>query len=82
MSVAHRMLQVCGQVFTYAIITQRVTNNQAVSLQGATKPWVKQNRATSSRTSFPISLKTLDAYDGTLLTRGGEAPTYDIRSYQ
>ncbi|MGH7930773.1 MAG: tyrosine-type recombinase/integrase, partial [Candidatus Binatia bacterium] len=67
--MAHRMLQVSGQVFTYAIITQRVTNNPAVSLQGALKPWVKQNRAYIKPNELPEFLKTLDTYDGTLLTK-------------
>lgn len=66
---AHRMLQVCGQIFTYAIITGRATNNPAALLKGALKPLVKQNRAYIKPQELPEFLKILDRYNGALLTK-------------
>ena len=43
--IAHRLLQICGQIFSYAVVTQRATVNPAVSLRGALQPVVRQNHA-------------------------------------
>ena len=67
--IAHRLLQVCGQVFTYAVVTQRVSINPAVSLRGALKPVVKNNHAFVKPNELPEYLKKLDAYDGALQTK-------------
>lgn len=66
---AHRMLQICGQIFTYAVITERATNNPATMLQGALKPLVKKNRAYIKQNELPEFLRKVDGYDGTLLTK-------------
>ncbi len=67
--IAHRLLQVCGQVFTYAVVTQRVTINPALSLRGALKPVVKNNHAFLKPNELPEYLKKLEAYEGALQTR-------------
>jgi integrase len=67
--IAHRLLQVCGQVFTYAVVTQRVSINPAVSLRGALKPVVKNNHAYLKLNELPEYLKKLEAYDGALQTK-------------
>jgi integrase len=67
--IAHRLLQICGQVFTYAVVTQRATINPAVSLRGALKPVVKNNHAYLKPNELPEYLKKLDAYDGALQTK-------------
>jgi integrase len=67
--IAHRLLQVCGQVFTYAVVTQRVTINPAVSLRGALKPVVKNNHAYLKPNELPEYLQELEAYDGALQTK-------------
>lgn len=66
---AHRMLQVCGQIFTYAIITGRAANNPAALLKGALKPLVKKNRAYIKPNELSEFLKILETYNGTLLTK-------------
>jgi integrase len=67
--IAHRLLQICGQVFSYAVITQRATINPAVSLRGALKPVVKNNHAYIKPNELSEYLKKLEAYDGALQTK-------------
>ena len=67
--IAHRLLQVCGQVFTYAVVTQRVSINPAISLRGALKPVVKNNHTYLKLNELPEYLKKLEAYDGALQTK-------------
>ena len=67
--IAHRLLQICGQVFSYAVITRRAATNPAVSLRGALKPVVKNNHAYIKPNELPEYLKTLEAYDGALQTK-------------
>lgn len=35
---AHRVLQICDQIFRYAVVTARASNNPAVNLRGALQP--------------------------------------------
>ena len=67
--IAHRLLQVCGQVFTYAVVTQRVSINPAISLRGALKPVVKNNHTYLKLNELPEYLQKLEAYDGALQTK-------------
>ena len=67
--IAHRLLQVCGQVFTYGVITDRVSINPAVSLRGALKPVVRNNHAFLKPNEIPEYLKKLAVYDGAVQTR-------------
>jgi integrase len=67
--IAHRMLQICGQVFLYAVVTERATNNPAASLRGALKPVVKSHHAFIKPNELPAYLKKLQAYDGALQTK-------------
>lgn len=67
--IAHRLLQVCGQVFTYAVITDRVSINPAVSLRGALKPVVRNNHAFLKPNEIPEYLKKMAVYDGAIQTR-------------
>jgi integrase len=67
--IAHRLLQVCGQVFTYAVITQRTTSNPALSLRGALQPVVKRNHAYIKPNEISEYLGKLEAYDGALQTK-------------
>jgi integrase len=67
--IAHRMLQVCGQIFSYAVITERATVNPAVSLRGALRPVVKSNHAFIKPNELTEYLKKLDTYDGALQTK-------------
>jgi len=67
--IAHRLLQICGQVFLYGVITQRVTVNPAISLRGALKPVVKKNHAYVKPDELAEYLQRLNAYDGSLQTK-------------
>lgn len=67
--LAHRQLQICGQIFSYAVITQRATNNPTASLRGALKPVVKKTHAYIKPNELPEYLKKLEAYDGALQTK-------------
>jgi integrase len=62
--LAHRLLQVCGQVFTYALITERATRNPAAEMRGALKPVVKTNYAYLKANELPEFLMKADNYDG------------------
>jgi len=67
--LAHRVLQLCGQIFSYAVITQRATINPAGPLRGALKPVVKQNHAYIKPNELQEYLEKLEAYDGSLQTK-------------
>jgi integrase len=67
--LAHRQLQICGQIFSYAVITQRATNNPTASLRGALKPVVKKTHAYIKPNELREYLENLDAYDGALQTQ-------------
>ena len=67
--IAHRVLQLCGQIFAYAVITQYAANNPAPSLRGALKPVVQESHAYIKPNELGEYLKNLEAYDGTLQTK-------------
>ena len=64
LETAHRVLQNCGQVFTFAIVTQRAERNPATDLRGALKPVQKQNNPSLKEDELPEYLHKLDGYDG------------------
>jgi integrase len=66
---AHRVLQLCGQVFNYAVITDRATANPAHPLRGALKPVVKNNHAYIKPNELKEYLTKLHTYDGSLQTK-------------
>jgi integrase len=67
--IAHRMLQICNQIFCYAVVTQRANVNPAASLRGALTPVVKQCFAYLKPNELPDYLKRLGSYDGALQTK-------------
>jgi integrase len=67
--LAHRLLQVCGQVFSYAVLTDRAKANPAASLRGALKPVVKTNHAFIKPNELSSFLRKLNAYEGSLQTK-------------
>jgi hypothetical protein len=69
LELAHRVLQMVGQVFTYALVTQRVGRNPATDLRGALTPVVKQNHAYLKADDLPEFLNKLKNYDGQPQTR-------------
>jgi integrase len=61
--LAHRVLQVCGQVFRYGIATGRCTRNLSADLRGALTPHVKQHQAAVRSEELPDLLRAIATYD-------------------
>jgi hypothetical protein len=61
--LAHRVLQVCGQVFRYGIATGRCTRNLSVDLRGALTPHVKHHQAAVRAEELPDLLRAIAKYD-------------------
>jgi integrase len=67
---AHRELQVCSQVFRYAIVTDRADRNPATELKGALMPRKPQHRAALiEHRDFGQLLRVIDSYPGHFVTR-------------
>ena len=67
---AHRVLQICGQVFRYAIATGRAERNPSADLRGALPP-TKPKRMSTITNPDKIGelLRAIDGYAGHLVTR-------------
>ncbi len=61
--LAHRVLQVSGQVFRYGIATGRCARNPVPDLRGALKPHVKKNQAAVRPEELPELLRKIATYD-------------------
>jgi integrase len=61
--LAHRVLQVCGQVFRYGIATGRCTRNLSTDLRGALTPHKKQHQAAVRPEELPELLRAIAKYD-------------------
>jgi integrase len=61
--LAHRVLQVCGQVFRYGIATGRCTRNLSTDLRGALTPHKKLHQAAVRSEELPDLLRAIDTYD-------------------
>ena len=61
--LAHRVLQVCGQVFRYGIATGRCTRNLSIDLRGALTPHVKKHQAAVRPEDLPDLLRAIAKYD-------------------
>jgi integrase len=61
--LAHRALQVCGQVFRYGIASGRCTRDLAADLRGALTPHVKKNQAAVRPEELPELLRAIATYD-------------------
>jgi integrase len=61
--LAHRVLQVCGQVFRYGIATGRCTRNLSTDLRGALTPHVKHHQAAVRSEELPDLLRAIAKYD-------------------
>jgi integrase len=67
--LAHRVLQLCGQIFSYAVISQRAAINPAGPLRGVLKPVVQKSHAYIKPNELRDYLANLEAYDGALQTK-------------
>ena len=63
--LAHRILQVCGQVFRYGIATGRCSRNLSADLRGALTPHVKQHQAAVHQKDLPDLLRAIAGYEQT-----------------
>lgn len=63
--LAHRVLQVCGQVFRYGIATGRCTRNLSTDLRGALTPHIKQHQAAVRPEELPELMRAIAGYDET-----------------
>lgn len=61
--LAHRVLQVSGQVFRYGIATGRCARNPAADLRGALTPHKKKNQAAVRPEELPDLLRKISTYD-------------------
>ncbi len=64
LETAQRAMQICGQIFMYAIATGRAVRNPVPDLRGALKTPVVKHRSYLKENELPAYLKTLEAYDG------------------
>lgn len=69
LETAHRMMQVTGQIFMYAIATGRAERNPVPDLRGALKSPVVKHHSFLTEAELPDFLEKLDSYDGGLRTR-------------
>lgn len=63
--LAHRVLQVCGQVFRYAVATSRAAHDPSRDLRGALTPHVKKNQAAVRPAELPELLRAIEGYEKT-----------------
>ena len=69
--LAHRMQQLCGQVFRYGIATGRCSRDPAADLKGALTPPKRKHMAAVRPEELSELLRKIDAYDGEPQTRLG-----------
>ncbi len=69
LEVARRVMQITGQIFTYAIATGRAGRNPVPDLRGALKTPVVKHYAFFKAQELPEFLQKLEAYDGSLQTK-------------
>jgi integrase len=58
--VSHRVLQTCGVIFRYAVVTRRAKFNPVPDLRGALKPHKAKNYPTITAKQIPELLKRLE----------------------
>ncbi len=69
--LAHRMQQLCGQVFRYGIATARCSRDPAADLKGALTPPKRKPMAAVRPEELPELLRKCGAYDGEAQTKLG-----------
>lgn len=67
--IAHRTLQICGQIFRYGIVTGRNDRDIAADLKGALKTRKQENYSRLEEQELPEFLEKLENYDGDLQTK-------------
>ena len=69
LDIAKRALETIGQVFRYAIQTERVDTNPSANLSGVVKARAKTNYARLTEKELPELMGKIKTYDGALVTR-------------
>ena len=70
LETAHRVKQICGQVFRYAIATGRAERDPSADLRGALPPTKPKRMATiTDPQKIGELLRAIDGYEGHLITR-------------
>jgi integrase len=69
LDIAKRALETMGQVFRYAIQTERAELNPAANLSGVVKGRAKTNYARLTEKELPELMGKIRSYDGALMTR-------------
>ncbi|MDK9706383.1 MAG: tyrosine-type recombinase/integrase [Desulforhopalus sp.] len=70
LETAHRVKQICGQVFRYAIATGRAERDPSFDLRGALPPTKPQSMATiTDLDKVGQLLRAIDGYEGQLITK-------------
>ncbi len=69
LETARRVMQICGQIFMYAIATGRAERNPVPDLRGALKTPVSRHYAFLKASDLPEYLMKLDDYDGSVQTK-------------
>lgn len=67
--MAHRAMQICGQIFQFAIITDRATQNPTIALRGALRTAERRHRAHLESKDMPEFLGKLEAYQNSLQSK-------------
>jgi integrase len=71
LDLSHRLLQICSQIFRYAIATGRAERDIAADLRGALKTRKKENFSYLKENELPEFFSRLNAYDGDPQTKLG-----------
>jgi len=67
---AHRVRQICGQIFRYAVVTTRANNDPTRDLRGALKPIKTKNFATITEpVEIGTLLRVISSYKGYFTTQ-------------
>jgi integrase len=69
LETAQIIMQMCGQIFMYAIATGRAERNPVPDLRGALKTPVVKHHPHLKAVELPEFLKKLEAYHGNLITK-------------
>jgi integrase len=70
LETAHRIAQICGQVFRYAIATGRAKRDPSADLRGALPPVKERHHAALTKPSEVAALlRAIDGYKGSFVTR-------------
>lgn len=69
LDTARRVMQMCSQIFSFAVATGRTEYNPVPDLRGALKTPVVKHHSFLRADELPMYLKTLNSYDGSQLTK-------------